>query len=73
MSRNFLQYILILISLVTKGVGIVDNYCFRFSMRVRVYFFLGTYFFFYQNDIHMFTNNIYNIKTIKIKKTFKKT
>ena len=30
-------------------------------------------FFFYQNDIHMFTNNIYNIKTIKIKETFKKT
>ena len=24
-------------------------------------------FFFYQKDIHMFTNNIYNIKTIKIK------
>ena len=28
-----------------------------------------TRFFFYQNDIHMFTNNIYNIKTIKIKET----
>ena len=23
------------------------------------------FFFFYQNDIHMFTNNIYNIKTQK--------
>ena len=32
----------------------------------------GFFFFFYQNGIHMFTNNIYNIKTIKIKATFKK-
>ena len=29
-------------------------------------------FFFYQNDIHVFTNNIYNVKTIKIKETLKK-
>ena len=28
-------------------------------------------FFFYQNDVHMFSNNIYNIKTIKIKETYK--
>ena len=28
-------------------------------------------FFFSQNDIHMFTNNIYNIKIIKIKETYK--
>ena len=29
-------------------------------------------FFFYQNDINMFANNIYNIKTVKIKKNIKK-
>ena len=73
MSRNFLQDILILISLVTTGFGIVDNYCFQFFMRVRVSFFFKYSFFFYLNDIHMFTNNIYNIKTIKIKKYLKKT
>ena len=73
MSRNFLQDILILISLVTTGVRIVDNYCFQFFMRVRVSFFFKYSFFFYLNDIHMFTNNIYNIKTIKIKKYLKKT
>ena len=31
------------------------------------------FFSFYQNDIHIFTNNIYEIKTIKINETFKKT
>ena len=30
-------------------------------------------FLFYQNDIHMFPNNIYNNKTIKIKETFLKS
>ena len=25
--------------------------------------------FFFESDIHMFTNNIYNIKTIKVKET----
>ena len=32
---------------------------------------IGHNFFFYQNEIHLFTNNIYNIKTIKIKETYK--
>ena len=31
----------------------------------------GLAYFFYQNDLHVFPNNIYNIKTIKIKETYK--
>ena len=31
------------------------------------------FFSFDQNGIHMFTNNIYNIKTVKTKETLKKT
>ena len=50
----------------TCHVFIKKFYC-RGCINIYTYIYI-----FYQNDIHMFTNNIYNLKTIKIKETFLK-
>ena len=42
-----------------------------FQSNWQIYLTSLFFFCFYQNDIHMFTNNIYDIKTIKIKETYK--
>ena len=63
-----------------------DTYlCFRLTLLHSVSYFFFLYrlpsssscmvfdsiFFFCQNDIHMFANNIYDIQTIKMKETYK--
>ena len=56
-----------------KGTTMGTKFAVAGSNLVVTYEEVKMFFFFYQNDIHILANNIYNIKTIKIKETFKKT